>query len=153
VRVVPFTGRDDLDDSQAADRESTLDQWQGSVTSIAVPGNRVVEQVIAANVRDVASFPLLDGQRDEWLAMQAGMPMYPAFFGRDGVTAGWQAAMLDAGQSLDAALTRLGRMQSSDVDDWLDAQPGRIPYQMRSGPARWHQSLLRIRRLREPADM
>ena len=36
--------------------------------------------------------------------------------------------------SLDAALTRLGRMQSDRVDDWRDEEPGRIPYQVRSGP-------------------
>jgi len=62
------------------------------------------------------------------------MPLYPAFFGRDAVTAGWQAALLDRGASLDASLTRLGRMQADADDPWRDAEPGRIPYQMRSGP-------------------
>ena len=42
--------------------------------------------------------------------------------------------MLDCGEALDASLTRLGRMQSTRFDDWRDEQPGRIPYQMRSGP-------------------
>ena len=41
--------------------------------------------------------------------LQAGMPLYPALFGRDTLTAGWQAAWVDRGQSLDASLTRLGR--------------------------------------------
>jgi glycogen debranching enzyme len=89
---------------------------------------------VAANVRDVASFPLLDGPPDEWLAPQAGVPLYPAFFGRDGLTAGWQAGMIDGGDMLDASLTRLGRRQSTRVDDWHDEEPGRIPYQMRTGP-------------------
>ena len=62
------------------------------------------------------------------------MPLYPAFFGRDALTAGWQAAILDRGESLEAALTKLGRMQSSRFDDWRDEEPGRIPYQMRTGP-------------------
>jgi glycogen debranching enzyme len=62
------------------------------------------------------------------------MPLYPAFFGRDAVTAGWQAAMLDGGAALDASLTRLGRLQATGDDDWRDAEPGRIPYQMRAGP-------------------
>src|SRR4051812_46889736 len=77
---------------------------------------------------------MLDGEPDEWLALQAGVPLYPAFFGRDGLTAGWQAAYLDRGAALSAALNKLGRMQSTRVDDWRDEQPGRIPYQMRSGP-------------------
>ena len=73
-------------------------------------------------------------ERDEWLAMQAGVPLYPAFFGRDAVTAGWQAAIVDRGECLDAALTKLGRHQSARFDDWRDEEPGRIPYQMRRGP-------------------
>ena len=87
-----------------------------------------------ANVRDFASFPLLEGPPDEWLTLQAGMPLYPALFGRDTLTAGWQAAYLDRGESLDASLTRLGRMQSDRVYDWRDEEPGRIPYQVRRGP-------------------
>ena len=60
--------------------------------------------------------------------------MYPALFGRDTLTAGWQAAWVDRGQTLDASLTRLGRLQSDRIDDWRDEQPGRIPYQLRRGP-------------------
>jgi glycogen debranching enzyme len=41
---------------------------------------------------------------------------------------------LDRGESLDAGLTRLGRMQSDRVFDWRDEEPGRIPYQVRRGP-------------------
>ena len=77
---------------------------------------------------------MLEGRRDEWLALQAGMPLYPALFGRDTLIAGWQAAWLDRGESLDASLTRLARLQTDRVDDWHDEQPGRIPYQVRRGP-------------------
>jgi glycogen debranching enzyme len=134
LSVAPETGQDDPDAAGAAARDTALRRWQSSFATIAVPGNRAVEDVLSSNIRDAASFPLLDGPPGEWLAMQAGMPMYPAFFGRDAVTAGWQAAMLDAGASLEAALARLARMQSNRVDDWRDEQPGRIPYQMRTGP-------------------
>src|SRR5207248_5028067 len=75
-----------------------------------------------------------EGAPDEWLALQAGVPLYPALFGRDALTAGWQAAWVDRGQTLDASLTRLGRLQSDRVDDWRDEEPGRIPYQVRRGP-------------------
>jgi glycogen debranching enzyme len=62
------------------------------------------------------------------------MPLYPAFFGRDAVTAGWQAGFVDCGEALAAALTKLARMQSDRFYDWRDEQPGRIPYQVRTGP-------------------
>jgi glycogen debranching enzyme len=115
-------------------REQRLRDWRDGLTRVTVPPNRLAERILSANVRDVASFPLGEGQRDEWLTLQAGMPLYPALFGRDTLTAGWQAAYLDRGESLDASLTRLGRMQSDRVNDWRDEEPGRIPYQVRRGP-------------------
>jgi glycogen debranching enzyme len=134
LTVTPQDGQETVAPDDAADREATLREWRSRFARVAVPGNRVVEDILARNVRDIASFPLLDGPRDEWLALQAGMPLYPAFFGRDGVTAGWQAGYVDRGESLAAALTKLTRLQSDRVDDWRDAEPGRIPYQVRRGP-------------------
>jgi len=133
-RVWPEGTTADLSEDDVKARQSAWQQWRASFSRIEIPGNRLAERIVANNTRDFASFPLLDGQRDEWLAMQAGMPLYPAFFGRDAVTAGWQSGMVDQGQSLSAALVRLGRMQSHRVDDWHDEEPGRLPYQMRTGP-------------------
>jgi glycogen debranching enzyme len=115
-------------------RKSTLERWRAAFARVEVPTNRVVEQVVAMNIRDYGSFPLLEGERDEWLSLQAGVPLYQALFGRDTLTAGWQAAWVDRGASLDASLTRLGRLQSNRRDDWRDEEPGRIPYQVRQGP-------------------
>ena len=134
LRVVPFSGRDDVDAAGLEQRELALTRWRDRLARVEVPGNRLFERVLESNVRDIAAFPLLDGPPDEWLAMQAGMPLYPAFFGRDAVTAGWQAGYLDRGETLSAALIKLGRLQSNRFDDWRDEQPGRIPYQVRTGP-------------------
>ena len=110
------------------------DRWRATFTGIHSTGNAVFAEAVGSNIDDFGAFPMLDGPRDECLALQAGVPAYPAFFGRDALTAGWQAAMVDRGEALDAALTKLGRMQSDRVDDWRDEQPGRIPYQVRRGP-------------------
>jgi glycogen debranching enzyme len=116
------------------DRSAFLERWRSGFTQIRSPRSGAVGAAIADSLRDFASFPLLEGTADEWLTPQAGVPLYPAFFGRDAITAGWQAGCVDRGQSLDAALTTLGRMQSDRVDDWRDEEPGRIPYQVRRGP-------------------
>jgi glycogen debranching enzyme len=134
LHVVPRTAGHHLTGDDASERDAALQAWRDRFARVDVPGNRVFEEVIRRNVRDIGSFPLLDGPRDEWLAMQAGMPLYPAFFGRDAVTAGWQAGHLDRGESLAAAFAKLRRLQSDRFDDWRDEQPGRIPYQVRSGP-------------------
>jgi len=134
LRLVPLVGRDDIDERSSQDRAALHRNWHERFARVEAPRNTLFERVLARNVRDIASFPLLDGPRDEWLAMQAGVPLYPAFFGRDAVTAGWQAGYVDRGDTLSAALIRLGRLQTDRFDDWRDEQPGRIPYQVRSGP-------------------
>jgi glycogen debranching enzyme len=131
--VLPFTS-DTTEEADGAAAGAAAREWTDSFTRILVPGNPLAERIIGSNVRDIASFAALDGTRDEWLSPQAGVPAYPAFFGRDAVTAGWQAALLDRGRSLDASLTKLGRRQADHDDEWRDAEPGRLPYQMRSGP-------------------
>jgi glycogen debranching enzyme len=118
----------------AGERDQCLRYWRDGFARLEAPANRTVERIVASSIRDFASFPLLHGCSDEWLALQAGMPLYPALFGRDTLTAGWQAAWVDHGQTLDASLTRLGRLQSERNDEWHDEQPGRIPYQVRCGP-------------------
>ncbi|NUP54756.1 MAG: hypothetical protein HOQ19_02910 [Gemmatimonadaceae bacterium] len=132
--VEPLDYHDSLGAEDVAERERAWREWRDGLTRVATPGNAIAEATLARNLDDFASFPLLAGRRDEWLAMQAGMPAYPALFGRDTITAGWQAAMVDRGQALDASLTLLGRHQGDRVDDWRDEQPGRIPFQMRRGP-------------------
>jgi glycogen debranching enzyme len=134
LHVDASDGDRSLDADGLLAREERLQAWRASLTQTLVPHGDIAGQIIAANVRDFASFPLLEGAADEWLTLQAGIPLYPALFGRDTLTAGWQAAYLDRGESLDASLTRLARLQSDRVFDWRDEEPGRIPYQVRQGP-------------------
>lgn len=134
LAITPHDFADPMSPDDVAERERAWQAWRERMTRIETPGNTVAGELLGRNLRDFASFPLLQGRRDEWLAMQAGMPVYPALFGRDTLTAGWQAAFIDGGEVLDASLTRLGRLQSGRVYEWRDEQPGRIPYQVRQGP-------------------
>ncbi|AHG91579.1 Amylo-alpha-16-glucosidase [Gemmatirosa kalamazoonensis] len=135
LRVVPL-GAGVPDDAGEAARRGRLEAWRASLARVEVPaGDDVgVAALVNQGADDVVSLALLDGAPDEWRAIQAGIPLYPALFGRDALTVGWQTAMFDRAELLDASLARLGRMQSDHTDDWRDAQPGRIPYQVRSGP-------------------
>lgn len=134
LRVDPIDYEAHPDADGIARREQRLSDWVSGFARVEVPRNAVAERIIRRAAGDLASFPLLDGEEDEWLAMQAGMPLYPALFGRDSATTTWQAAMLDRGEALDHVLTRLGRLQGARVDDWLDEQPGRIVQSVRRGP-------------------
>lgn len=134
LRIEPVTGTDDLSVADVRARDEAWQNWRDDFTRVEIPSNTAAERMFASNVADIASFAGLTGEPDEWLTPMAGMPLYPAFFGRDAITAGWQIGCLDGGRMLDASLTRLGRLQSDRFHDWTDEQPGRIPYQVRTGP-------------------
>ena len=55
----------------------------------------------------------------------AGLPVYVALFGRDTLTAGWQAAMLGP-ELMQGTLETLAKYQGTVTDDATDEQPGRM---------------------------
>lgn len=84
--------------------------------------------------RDLAALRLYDLDHGEraW-TMAAGLPVYVALFGRDTLTAAWQAAL--AGLSMmEGTLTELARWQGGQINDWRDEQPGRMLHQAQNGP-------------------
>lgn len=132
VRAEDF--RELLQPAEIERRERRWRGWADRRSCFTIPENSVAQAILTQQADDFASFALLEGQGDEWLAQQAGVPLYPALFGRDAITAGWQATLLDRGDSLDETLTRLGRLQGRQPDPWRDEQPGRILQQVRGGP-------------------
>jgi glycogen debranching enzyme len=126
VESMPDTGGE-------AERRRAADQWRKAATRVHVPGHRFVDRMASQATSDLVSFALLEGTRDEWLAPSAGMPLYPALFGRDSLTMCWQAALLDRGRLLKASMTRLQRLQGVRHDPARDEQPGRIIHSLRRG--------------------
>jgi len=62
----------------------------------------------------------------------AGMPWFMAVFGRDSIIAGLQTMAVNPGFAC-GTLVRLAQFQATDVDDWRDAQPGKILHEIRRG--------------------
>jgi hypothetical protein len=65
--------------------------------------------------------------------MAAGLPVYVSLFGRDRLTAAWQAAMASR-EMMPGTLAELARWQGTEVNDWRDEQPGKMLHQTESGP-------------------
>ncbi len=66
-------------------------------------------------------------------ALGAGVPLYQHFFGRDSLTAGWQALLVGPEFLRDALLINAS-LQGERVDDQHDEQPGKMIHQVRTGP-------------------
>jgi glycogen debranching enzyme len=91
---------------------------------------RALEQ--ATSDLDALRLHDLDHGPDAW-TMAAGLPLYVALFGRDTLTAGWQAAMAGP-EMMRGALIELARWQGRTVDEWRDEQPGRMLHEAHTGP-------------------
>jgi glycogen debranching enzyme len=109
-------------------------RWRDEVATLRTPADRSVERMVNQAVADLGSLVLLEGSADEWLAPAAGAPLYPALFGRDSLTVGWQAALFDRGHMLRSTMTRLQGLQGVRDDPAHDEMPGRIIHSVRRGP-------------------
>jgi glycogen debranching enzyme len=103
---------------------------RGPGDSLAV----VVVDSLERAKRDLAALRLHDvGQGEQAWTMAAGLPVYVSLFGRDTLTAAWQAAMTNRNMMV-GTLAELARWQGTEVNDWRDEQPGKMLHQANSGP-------------------
>jgi glycogen debranching enzyme len=107
-------------------------------TRVEGPASATLESVVTGALgqarRDLASLRLhdLDVEAGGWLPA-AGLPLFVALYGRDVLTAGWQAALLGP-EMMIGALARLAATQGRRHDEWRDEEPGRMLHEAHTGP-------------------
>jgi glycogen debranching enzyme len=74
-----------------------------------------------------------DQDRPDGWVPHAGVPTYTGLFGRDVLTAGWQAALLGPGL-LRGAIDCLAATQADGDSAWHDEEPGKMIHEIRRGP-------------------
>lgn len=101
---------------------------------IRLPFERALEDLRALRNEDLEAdlIPEWSGGGEASL-LNAGVPSFTGFFGRDGLAAGWQSAMAGTA-ALRGALEVLASTQASADDPWRDAEPGKMLHELRRGP-------------------
>ncbi|MFN3326378.1 MAG: glycogen debranching N-terminal domain-containing protein [Bryobacteraceae bacterium] len=118
------------------DRKRTV--FLGDSTQLTGPESHTLAPVVVAAFErakhDLASLLLyhFDHGDRSWVPA-AGLPIYLALFGRDSLTAGWQAGLATVDMMRGAA-RELVRWQGVEVDDWRDEQPGKMLHEAHTGP-------------------
>ncbi len=105
---------------------------------LRVPFERAQDDLFALRNADL-EHDLLDGQgplpplrRRGWV-VNAGVPSFTGYFGRDSLTSGWQSAMAGT-DALRGALEVAASTQATSDDPWRDAEPGKMLHELRRGP-------------------
>ncbi len=107
-------------------------------TRFESPGSQsmsaVVIDALQQATRDLASLRMhrFDRHPRAW-TVAAGLPMYVALFGRDTLTAAWEAALLGP-EIMRGTLPILAQSQGTQINDWRDEQPGRMVHEAHTGP-------------------
>lgn len=92
-----------------------------------------VDRVLYQSRRDLGDLRLYDLDSPHGIALAAGVPTYVAVFGRDMQAASWQATVLSP-DLLRGSLNVFNKIPAKEQNDWRDAQPGRIPHEIHTGP-------------------
>ena len=124
-----FRGRNKQDASVVRFLDHTTRFETPGIHSLAGTVTGALEQARC----DLAALRLFDLDRNNGWTLAAGLPMYVAIYGRDALTAGWQAGLLGP-EMMQGALDTLGRNRGRRTDDWRDEQPGRMLHEMHTGP-------------------
>jgi glycogen debranching enzyme len=107
-------------------------RWQQQTTAIT-SGNEDIYRLYRQSVEDMGALRLHDQDfaPDVWLPA-AGVPWFVTIFGRDSLIVSLQNMMI-CPDFARGALKRLAQLQAREIDDWRDAEPGKIPHEIRFG--------------------
>ena len=102
---------------------------------LSAPFARAQDDLFALRNQDLETDLLVGaaGARQPGWIVNAGVPTFTGFFGRDTLTAGWQSAMTGT-STLRGALEVVASRQATEDDPWRDAEPGKMLHELRRGP-------------------
>jgi glycogen debranching enzyme len=109
---------------------SAYHAWERGITSV-VTDNEVFNLTVRRSVSDLRLL-INDGPDEGERHLAAGVPWFATLFGRDSIISALQALPFRPQLALDT-LTVLAARQATVMDDWRDAEPGKILHELRSG--------------------
>ena len=121
-----------VDDATSSEHAETLAQWQRTVMKIRT-SNEEFYRLYSQAIDDMAALRLPLGDHDHLVFLPAaGLPWFVAPFGRDSLIVSLQNLLIypDFAKS---TLEVLGSLQAQEVDNYRDAEPGKILHELRYG--------------------
>jgi glycogen debranching enzyme len=123
-----------IDSYQESRNERELQHWK-TLTSSLTSSNEDLYRLFRQSVEDMAALRLPEsygpGGEMEFVPA-AGVPWYVTVFGRDSLIVSLQNMMVYPDFAR-GSLKVLGELQATEIDDYRDAQPGKIPHEIRYG--------------------
>ncbi|HEX5450968.1 MAG TPA: glycogen debranching N-terminal domain-containing protein [Candidatus Limnocylindrales bacterium] len=113
-------------------QDGWLRRWNAARSHVEGSGSCGTVERAATDLGALRNDELFGGSDRAWFP-NAGVPMFTGFFGRDTITAAWQAALLGP-EMLRGALEVAARTQATADDPWRDEEPDKLVHEIRRGP-------------------
>jgi glycogen debranching enzyme len=104
--------------------------WNRSTTAVATD-NELFNLTVSRSVADLRLL-VNDGPAEGQRYIAAGVPWFTTLFGRDSIIAAIQTLAFRPQIAVET-LDVLASLQATEVDDWRDAEPGKILHELRTG--------------------
>ncbi len=104
--------------------------WERGTTTVS-SDHELFNLVVRRSVADLRLL-INDGPGPDERYIAAGVPWFSTLFGRDSIIAAYEALPFRAQLAVET-LTVLAAYQATEVDDWRDAEPGKILHELRTG--------------------
>ena len=118
-------------DAAVTDHASHVDKWRQTFPTVTSDWSPLVS-TYQQGIADLAALRLPASSGPEAVLPAAGLPWFMCLFGRDSIITSYQALPF-APEFAEATLRTLALMQARTVDDFRDAQPGKIMHEARGG--------------------
>ena len=116
----------------AAKMPISLDRWLNEAPFL-VTDNHELERTYKQSLLDLAALRIRpDNVKIKTAMPGGGVPWFMTIFGRDSLIAAYQALPFHA-ELAQATLEALAELQADEWDNWRDAEPGKIPHELRRG--------------------
>jgi|SRR5215211_206541 len=123
---------------RASEHLQEMEEWLAAAPSLHASSDNLWH-TYTQSLRDLAALQLHAQALPEGAAIpSAGLPWFMALFGRDSLITSYQSLPF-APQLASATLQALARRQATQMDDFRDAEPGKILHELRFGESAYFQ--------------
>ncbi len=119
--------------SHAPKMPMSLEYWLATAPELETD-SEVLQHTYRRSLLDLASLRIRPEEETHprWAMPGGGLPWYMTVFGRDSLIAAFEALPFQA-ELAHATLQALAGLQATDWDNFRDAEPGKIPHELRRG--------------------
>ncbi|HEX6489855.1 MAG TPA: glycogen debranching N-terminal domain-containing protein [Gaiellaceae bacterium] len=123
--------RCDSFDAPEPELPTTLPEWLAQAPQLEA--NDELQSVYEQSLVDLAALRIRPREENlRWALPAGGVPWFLTVFGRDSLIASYEALPFQPTLAR-ATLEALAELQASEWDDFRDAEPGKIPHELRRG--------------------